>query len=103
LYPIRFQYEEFNKSDKSKFEDDLIYFLSEDHGGLCALRSTIFTLALYILSFCCDSSKVTLLIYICVGAHRWGRRNALGKEAVAKIIDDTYRYNFSYLPLQPSF
>jgi hypothetical protein len=26
LYPIRFQYEEFNESDKSKFEDHLIYF-----------------------------------------------------------------------------
>ncbi|XP_078178890.1 DNA-binding protein with MIZ/SP-RING zinc finger, PHD-finger and SAP domain-containing protein [Carex rostrata] len=25
------------------------------------------------------------------GAHRWGRRNALGKEAVAKIVDETYR------------
>jgi hypothetical protein len=26
--PIRFQYEEFNESEKSKFEDHLIYFLS---------------------------------------------------------------------------
>jgi hypothetical protein len=26
LYPIRFQYEKFNESDKSKFEDHLIYF-----------------------------------------------------------------------------
>jgi hypothetical protein len=28
LYLIRFQYEQFNESDKSKFEHDLIYFLS---------------------------------------------------------------------------
>jgi hypothetical protein len=28
LYPIRFQYEKFNESDKSKFENHLIYFLS---------------------------------------------------------------------------
>jgi hypothetical protein len=28
LYPKRFQYEEFNESEKLKFEDHLIYFLS---------------------------------------------------------------------------
>jgi hypothetical protein len=28
LYPARFQYEKFNESEKSKFGDDLIYFLS---------------------------------------------------------------------------
>jgi hypothetical protein len=28
LYPIIFQYENFNESEKSKFGDDLIYFLS---------------------------------------------------------------------------
>jgi hypothetical protein len=28
LYPTRFQYEKFNESEKSKFEYDLIYFLS---------------------------------------------------------------------------
>jgi hypothetical protein len=28
LYPTRFQYEKFNESEKSKFRDDLIYFLS---------------------------------------------------------------------------
>jgi hypothetical protein len=28
LFPIRFQYEKFNKIEKSKFEDHLIYFLS---------------------------------------------------------------------------
>jgi hypothetical protein len=28
LYPIRFSYEELNEHDKSKFEYDLMYFLS---------------------------------------------------------------------------
>jgi hypothetical protein len=28
LHPIRFQYEKFNESDKSKLGDNLIYFLS---------------------------------------------------------------------------
>jgi hypothetical protein len=28
LYPIRFQYEKFKESEKSKFKNDLIYFLS---------------------------------------------------------------------------
>jgi hypothetical protein len=27
LYPIRFQYKEFNESDESKFKNHLIYFL----------------------------------------------------------------------------
>lgn len=26
--------------------------------------------------------------------HGWGRKNSLTKEAVAKIVDDTYRLNF---------
>lgn len=55
----------------------------------------ISTCIYFFLSFCSNLYRVTFLIYLCVGAHRWGRRNALGKEAVAKIIDDTYRYNFS--------
>jgi hypothetical protein len=32
FYPIRIQYEKFNKNDKSKFENDLVYFFSFDHG-----------------------------------------------------------------------
>jgi hypothetical protein len=28
LYPVRFQYEEFNEIDKSKFKNYLLYFLS---------------------------------------------------------------------------
>jgi type IV secretory pathway VirB9-like protein len=28
LYPVRFSYEEFNEHDKSKMEDDFIYFSS---------------------------------------------------------------------------
>jgi ABC-type uncharacterized transport system ATPase subunit len=39
LHPIRFLYEERNKYDKSKFKDDLMYFLSKAHA--------IFTLSIY--------------------------------------------------------